>query len=112
MGLQWGVQFCPQAQMLIKIDDDTAINLPQLLALAPPLLKNETLIGAISNGAGPQRSDSWSKWIVSLEEWPSSVYPEYLLGYISHNIFPRPILGMRKILILFLTEMNYNPFSG
>jgi Galactosyltransferase len=96
MGLQWGVQFCPQAQMLIKIDDDTAINLPQLLALAPPLLKNETLIGAISNGAGPQRSDSWSKWIVSLEEWPSPVYPDYLLGYISHNIFPCPIYSLAR----------------
>jgi Galactosyltransferase len=80
MGLQWGVQFCPQAQMLIKIDDDTAINLPQLLALAPPLLSNGTLVGAISYGAEPQRDSG--KWIVTQEEWPNPVYPDYLLGYI------------------------------
>jgi Galactosyltransferase len=78
MGMQWGVQFCPQAQMLIKIDDDTAINLPQLLALAPPLLKNEGLLGRIIDQAKPQRNSS--KWIVTYKEWPSPRYPHYLLG--------------------------------
>jgi len=78
MGLQWCVQFCPQTQMLIKIDDDTAINLPQLLAIAEPLLINGTMVGSVSSGAPPQRTSS--KSIVTMEEWPGSMYPDYLSG--------------------------------
>jgi hypothetical protein len=83
MGLQWAVQFCPQAQMLIKIDDDTAINLPGLLKIAPPLLNNGGLLGRVINEAKPQRRKT--KWAVTLKEWPSPHYPRYILGYLSLN---------------------------
>jgi hypothetical protein len=78
MGLQWGVQNCPQAQIVIKIDDDTAINLPGLLAIAPPLLKNEGLLGRVVSYDTPLRSNS--KWTVSLQEWPQRSYPTFLSG--------------------------------
>jgi Galactosyltransferase len=79
MGLQWGVQFCPQAQMLIKVDDDTAINLPRVLQEAPPLLVNGSMIGAQFFSPEPLRNET--KWAVSLQEWPRSHYPDYLSGY-------------------------------
>ena len=79
MGLRWASQFCPQAQMLIKIDDDTAANLPRLIQeIAPPLLNKENMLGAVFARAKPMRETS--KWQVSLKEWPSPVYPSYLSG--------------------------------
>jgi hypothetical protein len=78
MGLQWGAQFCPHAEMLIKIDDDTAINLPGLIAIAPPLLKNGGLLGRVITEVIPLRSNN--KWAVSLKEWPKPLYPNYLFG--------------------------------
>jgi hypothetical protein len=84
MGLQWGVQFCPQAQMLIKIDDDTAINLTGLLAIAPPLIKNGGLLGRVIDQGKPQRNSS--KWMVTHKEWPLPRYPHYLLGYLPHSL--------------------------
>jgi len=78
MGLQWAVEFCPQAQMLIKIDDDTAINLPGLLQIAPPMLIDGALLGRVMNGTKPLRQNS--KWRVSRKEWPKRRYPPYILG--------------------------------
>lgn len=78
-GFQWAVKHCLQAQMLIKIDDDTVMNLPEVLALAPPLLKNGTLVGGIKYDAIPQRGGN-GKWDVSQQEWPGTTYPHYLVG--------------------------------
>jgi hypothetical protein len=79
MGLRWASQFCPHAQMLIKIDDDIVANLPRLIMeIAPPLLNKENMLGAVYGGTKPIREAS--KWQVSLQDWPSPDYPNYLSG--------------------------------
>lgn len=78
MGLRWAAQNCPQAQMLIKIDDDIAVDLPQLLATVPLLLNKENMVGKVYFKTTPLRKNT--KWRVSLKEWPRAYYPNYLSG--------------------------------
>jgi Galactosyltransferase len=112
MGLQWAVEFCPQAQMLIKIDDDTAINLPGLLKLAPPMLNNGALIGRVINGGKPLRRRD-TKWRVSRKEWPKRRYPRHILGY--KLILNFSVLWLEKTQVLLKKpagRLNAGFFSG
>jgi hypothetical protein len=78
MGLRWGVQFCPQAQMLIKLDDDIVVDLPRLLAIASPLLNKGNMLGYVLDGMTPERLAT--KWRVSPKDWPRTHYPRFLSG--------------------------------
>ncbi|XP_059483707.1 beta-1,3-galactosyltransferase 5 isoform X2 [Neocloeon triangulifer] len=79
MSLQWAVQFCPQAKFLIKQDDDIAVDLPRLLALAPSLV-HQNMIGYVLDGMTPERHKT--KWRVSKTDWPSGHYPRFLSGWL------------------------------
>lgn len=47
MGLKYSTEFCPQAQLVLKMDDDIAVDLFQLLNL----VRNQSLSGMQIAGA-------------------------------------------------------------
>jgi len=79
MGLQWAVEFCPGARLLVKADDDIAVHVPRLLALAPTLLHEGNMLGYVLDGMRPERG-AVSKWRVTHAEWPRDSYPRFLSG--------------------------------
>ncbi|CAB3360187.1 Hypothetical predicted protein [Cloeon dipterum] len=79
MGLRWAAQFCPQAQLLIKMDDDIAVDLPRLIALAPSMV-HHNMLGYVLDGLTPERHKT--KWRVSTKDWPESHYPRFLSGWL------------------------------
>lgn len=84
MGLKYAVRFCPQAQLVLKMDDDIAVDIFRLWQSAKEqLLGNATaIVGAVMTGheREPVR-DRASKWYVSKEDYPMTRYPPFLSGW-------------------------------
>lgn len=83
--LKWFVYNCPNANFLLKTDDDVFVNTPFLLNyLENPsdqqLHKRDLIYCDIVEGRNPIRSDD-SKWYVTREEFADDHYPNYCLGY-------------------------------
>ena len=83
MGLKYATHFCPQAQFLLKMDDDIAVDLFQLLDLVRELqLSGLQMAGAVMSGKelDPVRDKS-SKWYVSRSDYAPSRYPAFVSGW-------------------------------
>ncbi|XP_043196950.1 beta-1,3-galactosyltransferase 5-like [Amphibalanus amphitrite] len=80
MALDWATTFCPQARHIIKMDDDIAYNVYEVLHLLEKSPDTGYLGGNAFRKAKPYRGDS--KWHVSLEEWPKEYYPPYVSGWL------------------------------
>lgn len=83
MGLKHAAHFCPRAHLLLKMDDDTAVDLFQLLNLVRQKgLSGPRIAGAVMTGEEllPLRNKS-SKWYVSPEEFPLPRYPPFVSGW-------------------------------
>lgn len=83
MGLKYSTHFCPQAQLVLKMDDDIAVDLFQLLNL----VRNQSVSGMQIAGAvmagdelNPVRNKA-SKWYVSPDDYASSRYPLFVSGW-------------------------------
>ncbi|KAL7734233.1 hypothetical protein ACLKA6_011901 [Drosophila palustris] len=104
MALKWFNSNCPNAQLLIKVDDDVYVNTPQLIKLprdSPPSATNLTMVS--TSPATPslrsllqQRHELLfcrpvlssrvkrsyrSKWRVSFSEYSAHYYPPYCPGF-------------------------------
>ena len=83
--LNWVLEYCRTARFLVKSDDDLYINLPVMLS---ELQKYETsqhkfVLGRIHPVAPVPRSNDENceeKWMMSREEYPDNLYPEYIIG--------------------------------
>ena len=83
MGLKHAAHFCPQAELVLKMDDDTAVDFFQLLHLVREKgLSGPRICGAVMTGDEllPQRNRS-SKWFVSYEEYALPRYPPFVSGW-------------------------------
>lgn len=103
MALKWFTNNCPNAQLLLKVDDDVYVNTPQLIKLlreSPPNLnltmlsttpatpslrsllqqRNELLFCRPVLASRVKRSYR-SKWRVSFSEYPAHYYPPYCPGF-------------------------------
>ena len=52
---RWAQSRCPEADFVLKVDDDVFVQVPRLLAMAKSLAKSQNLAagaGAAENGAG------------------------------------------------------------
>ncbi|KAI9551716.1 hypothetical protein GHT06_022052 [Daphnia sinensis] len=83
MGLKYSAEFCPQAELVLKMDDDIAVDLFQLLNL----VRNQSLSGMQIAGAvmagdelNPVRNKN-SKWYVSRDDYAPSTYPLFVSGW-------------------------------
>lgn len=89
MGYKWILNYCPNANFVIKCDDDMFIDIMQWLDWRDADLK-KSQENNLTNlpelycmpfiHTKPQR-DNTSKYFVSWEEWPEEYYPDYCSGW-------------------------------
>ena len=65
---------------VLKVDDDTYIDLIKFMENAEPSLSPDIVAGWIMDNAGPER-DPENKWFVSEEEFTPSKFPPYPMGW-------------------------------
>jgi len=86
MGLKYAVHYCSQTQWIVKMDDDIAVDIFQLL----DYLENSVvdthdglvIVGAVMNGSelDPLRRKN-SKWDVTYDEYALEKYPPFVSGW-------------------------------
>lgn len=76
--LHLAVTHCPQASFLLKTDDDTFVNVPELLAQASGLRK-DAISGSLHANNSAIRDPS-VKWFVTYEEYKRDSYPDFVSG--------------------------------
>ncbi|XP_064644075.1 beta-1,3-galactosyltransferase 1-like [Lineus longissimus] len=78
MALKWTRVFCPEANYVMKSDDDMIINIPAILDYLDNHKDLEnTLIGALN---GKSRVYRAGRWGVSRKSFPFTFYPPYMAG--------------------------------
>ncbi|CAL8117808.1 unnamed protein product [Orchesella dallaii] len=85
MGYKWILNFCQDAKLILKIDDDMFIDIMRFIdwrsedlkikEKTPPDLYCNTFVGT-----KPQRCVG-CKWYASEAEWPLDYYPDYCSGW-------------------------------
>ncbi|XP_078679395.1 beta-1,3-galactosyltransferase 1-like [Branchiostoma floridae x Branchiostoma belcheri] len=93
MTLKWFLSFCPKAAFLMKTDDDTYVNVWNLVKTLRRLEGKPRLVtGFVIKGAEPRR-DVNSKWYLSPQDYPKDTLPWYVAGgtgyVISSDLVPR-----------------------
>ncbi|XP_067660436.1 beta-1,3-galactosyltransferase 5-like [Haliotis asinina] len=85
MGLKWASSFCDNAKFVMKTDDDMWVNVPQILRLVSRnrLVLQSGVAGKCLRGK-PYRGNN-SKWYITFNKYPLTLYPQYLLrsGYVT-----------------------------
>ena len=89
MGLKWGARFCPQADFLVKSDDDVILN-PAVIRRVLLPVNNATFIGGNCAITVPlhvrdkdkdvDKRDFVVKWGVTRDEYPRDFYPPSCSG--------------------------------
>lgn len=83
MGLKWAKDNCPNAKFVIKMDDDTVINVERLPTLLESLKVSENkdlIAGYVLRGMVPIREPA-NKWYVTQEEYELTSYPTFVSGW-------------------------------
>ncbi|XP_019764773.2 beta-1,3-galactosyltransferase 5 [Dendroctonus ponderosae] len=83
MGLKWAGTYCPNAQFVIKMDDDTVLNMYRLnllLASLKAFAEKSFIAGYKLDKMKPIR-DTQNKWYVTQEEYAAKIYPQFVSGW-------------------------------
>ncbi|CAL1529720.1 unnamed protein product [Lymnaea stagnalis] len=79
-GVTWVLRHKETAEYLMKVDDDTIVNVGHLVQeLAAGIINSTQILGAICTNAAVIR-DSADKWAVSILDYPFPTYPTYAFG--------------------------------
>ncbi|KAL8610504.1 hypothetical protein ACOMHN_060424 [Nucella lapillus] len=80
--LRWMTIHCPLAKHLLKVDEDTFVNIPLLLRLLATLTSHNTryVIGFIYTSQ-PSKVLRHGKWAVAPPLYPAPYYPYYTVGH-------------------------------
>ncbi|XP_035658585.1 beta-1,3-galactosyltransferase 1-like [Branchiostoma floridae] len=83
MGLKWAAQFCPQAQYVMKANDDAFVNVFSLVKyLKDQARVTKFVAGRVFNKTRPVRDLRFvDRWYVSKGEYSREVYPKYPGGF-------------------------------
>jgi len=80
MGYKWAQEFCPQANFVLKTDDDVFVDTFGLINLVDSLVNHDKIIvGRVNYETPPQRKVG-DKWFVRMDEYSLDVYPDYCIG--------------------------------
>lgn len=79
--VKWVSTYCSDSTFVLKADDDMYINMPRLIMKLREQLKRGPMfiLGAVHYNTEPFR-DQKNKWYVTMEEYPSSLFPNYMSG--------------------------------
>ena len=88
MSLLWIHKYCPGAKMIIKADDDTFLNVAQLMKFINNIYINSQtgdlpthfLYCSVLKNHKPRRYKN-DKWYVPISEYPDKDYPPYCEGF-------------------------------
>ncbi|KAI4463756.1 beta-13-n-acetylglucosaminyltransferase [Holotrichia oblita] len=83
MGLKWITNYCSNTKYVIKMDDDTVVDMKQFLTLLKKLKlpSSNYIVGYILRGMTPIREPA-NKWYVTKEEYKLSKYPTFVSGWL------------------------------
>ncbi|XP_057405152.1 beta-1,3-galactosyltransferase 9 [Balaenoptera acutorostrata] len=78
---QWAVTFCPNAQFILKVDEEMFVNLPSLVDYLLNLKEHleDIYVGRVIHQDTPNR-DPNSQEFVPFSEYPEKYYPDYCSG--------------------------------
>lgn len=81
MGFRWATKYCPNAQFVMKVDDDMWVNVPQLVEMIrkEQAFLQTGLVGFCHFHASPFR-DIKSKWHISRIMYPNNSFPDFCSG--------------------------------
>ena len=84
MGLHWVQHYCNHTKFVLKVDDDTMVDVYHLVKFlfqkSPDGNMNQFLYCSVYRNQGPVR-DTSSKWFVPTHEYPYAKYPPYCEGF-------------------------------
>ena len=98
LGLDWAWQRCPQAQYVMKADDDTYVNVTNILNLLNIEVHSRPyMVGSVRSMRAPNRVKG-QKYYVSKTEYTPSFYPSYCDGasYIIPTSMARDVVRVTK----------------
>ena len=101
---KWSVENCPNAQYVLKADDDTFVDtfhLPKFLKRHEFNVKSNFLLCFMQKENKPQRHE-FDRWYVTSEEYRGEKYPPYCAG----AAYVRKIKTM-KIILSKLENIKY-----
>ncbi|GFS26132.1 beta-1,3-galactosyltransferase 1-like [Elysia marginata] len=79
-GLAWALSQKAKPRYVMKVDDDSIVNLPYLITeLSNNIINSTQILGAICKDA-PVVRDPSDKWAVSVLDYPLEKYPTYVAG--------------------------------
>ncbi|XP_041363246.1 beta-1,3-galactosyltransferase 1-like [Gigantopelta aegis] len=91
MSFRWIREFCPAAKYVMKVDEDTYVNVPKLVALIGSRNWNNTIFGLFISNEDVGRT---GKYNISKTAYPPSIFPPHVKG----NAYFMPIDVAMKIL--------------
>ncbi|KAI8497231.1 hypothetical protein Bbelb_251800 [Branchiostoma belcheri] len=100
MCLKWASEFCPGAKFVMKVDDDTFVNIYSLVRHLKRLSANKTtrlVTGHVNSGVEPIRdlntTDKNKRWYISTKDYPWETFPDYASGlaYVMSGDVVRPL---------------------
>ncbi|XP_071104955.1 beta-1,3-galactosyltransferase 5-like isoform X2 [Haliotis cracherodii] len=77
MGYKWAKQFCPAAKYILKVDEDTFINMAALVKILGTLDLKNTVMGPYFETAAVERG---GKHQLGKEGYPFNFYPPHVKG--------------------------------
>ncbi|XP_042143986.1 beta-1,3-galactosyltransferase brn-like [Ixodes scapularis] len=81
LSFRWVLEYCSDVQWIFFVDDDTYVSVKNLAQFVRDSMnpKDRHLVGYVYDDDPPYRAH-WSKWYVSLSEYPYSRYPPFAVG--------------------------------
>ncbi|KAI8497167.1 hypothetical protein Bbelb_251160 [Branchiostoma belcheri] len=110
MCLKYAFKFCPKARYLLKTDDDTFVNVFNLVAYLQELGKNKKgriVVGEVWREGKPIQEQR-RKWAVPSQDYPRESYPKYPNGFayvISNDITYQVYITSQNIKNYFLEDV-------
>uniref|UniRef100_A0A183BN59 Hexosyltransferase n=1 Tax=Globodera pallida TaxID=36090 RepID=A0A183BN59_GLOPA len=110
VAFEWQMHFCPNAEFVIKTDDDTVVDLARWKFWVDEKFRKQAegraaFFGFVRAGTGPIRQVN-SKWYVSEKQFPGKLYPNYVQGgtYFGTAQAVRAVMAQTLEVAAFTTE--------
>jgi len=105
----WASRRCPSVHFMYKIDDDTFVNMNNVVDYAINNQPKKTIVGSIRPRQRVMRDETQKNtWFVSREAWPNEYYPVFALGVgylISGDSLPLMYKTARSIPAIYLEDV-------